>query len=94
MDRAGASPDDFARDSRECTRATAIPTTPNKDYGIVNPDYYKACMKGHGWVRAQQQEPVSEGWYRGIEREEVVKLDAVPLQPGQLPPSPSPPPTR
>jgi hypothetical protein len=92
--RPGASPDDFVKDSRECTRSTAVPTTPNKDYGIVNPEYYKACMRGHGWVRAQQLEPVQPGWYRGIEREDLVKLDTVPLPSGQSPPAPTPPPVR
>ena len=59
--------DDFARDSQECARAVAIPTSTNKDYGIVRADYYKACMKSRHWARAQHPEPVPPGWYRGFE---------------------------
>ena len=81
--RPGASLDDFARDSQECARAVAIPTSPNKDYGIVRPEYYRACMKGHGWVRGQHPERVPAGWYRGFEDDDIVKLDSLPPQPAQ-----------
>src|SRR5262249_37352627 len=79
--RPGASFSDFAKDSQECAQATAIITSPSKDYGIVRPDYYRACLKGHGWVRAQHPEPVPVGWYRGFEDDDVVKLDSLPRQP-------------
>ncbi len=81
--REGASVDDFARDSQECARAVAIPTSPNKDYGIVRQEYYRACLKGHGWTRGQHQEPVPAGWYRGFEDDDIVKLDSLPPQPAQ-----------
>jgi hypothetical protein len=87
--RAGASADDFAKDSKECTRAAAIAMA-NKDYGIVKPEYYKACMKGLGWARDQHPEPPPPGWYRGLEREELVKLDAPLPQPSSAPPPPPP----
>jgi hypothetical protein len=60
---------------------TAVTTSPNKDYGIVRPDYYRACLKGHGWIRGQHPEPVPAGWYRGFEDDDFVKLDALPRQP-------------
>jgi hypothetical protein len=59
--RPGATLDDFNRDSAACAQA-ASPT-----YGILVEDNYRACLRGKGWSRAQQQEPVPSGWYRGIE---------------------------
>ena len=79
--RQGATVVDFKQDSQECARAVAITTSPNKDYGIVQPDYYKACLKSRGWVRGQHPEPVPTGWYRGFEDDDIVKLDALPRQP-------------
>ena len=59
--RTGATLDDFNRDSAECAKA-ASPA-----FGIVVADNYRACLRGRGWQRAQQVEPVPAGWYRGIE---------------------------
>jgi hypothetical protein len=36
-------------------------------YGIFVNDTYRACLRGRGWTRAQQLEPVPAGWFRGIE---------------------------
>lgn len=79
--RSGATLDDFGRDNQECARAVAIETSSDKTYGIVRSDYYKACLKSRGWVRAQHPEPVPPGWYRGFEDDDIVKLDALPRQP-------------
>ena len=59
--RQGASLDDFNRDSAACARE-ASPA-----YGIIIQETYRQCLRGKGWVRAQQREPVPSGWYRGIE---------------------------
>jgi hypothetical protein len=42
---------------------------------------YRACLKGRGWARAQHVEPIAGGWFRGIEDDDVVRLDAPPPQP-------------
>lgn len=81
---------DFSQDHRDCAREVAMSTSASKEYGVVPPKFYQACMKGRGWTRAQQFEPVPAGWYRGIEDDEIVRLDAPPPQP-QTAPSPSPP---
>jgi hypothetical protein len=59
--RPGGSLDDFNRDSAACAKE-ASPA-----YGIVIEDTYRRCLTSRGWVRAQQQDPPSAGWYRGIE---------------------------
>ncbi|HEY7517274.1 MAG TPA: hypothetical protein VIE36_03200 [Methylomirabilota bacterium] len=59
--RQGASLDDFNRDSAGCAREA------NPAYGILIQETYRRCLRGKGWVRAQQREPVPPGWYRGIE---------------------------
>lgn len=85
--RPGANVDDFARDSGECARAVAIETSTDKAYGIVRSDYYKACLRSRGWLRAQHPEPVPAGYFRGFEDDEVVKLDTLPRQPEVATPS-------
>lgn len=59
--RPGASRDDFNRASAACARQ-ASPA-----YGIFVQEIYRECLRAEGWQRAQQQEPVPAGWYRGIE---------------------------
>src|SRR5207245_8148289 len=68
----GASFADFSQDSRECAQENAIYTTGSKSYGIVREDLYRACMRGRGWARAQHQDP-PQGWFRGIEGDDLVK---------------------
>ena len=58
--KAGASQDDFNRDSAACAREAS------PQYGVFIKDRYRDCLRGRGWTRAQQHEPPS-GWYRGIE---------------------------
>jgi hypothetical protein len=55
-------------------------TSANKSYGIVRLDSYRACLRGHGWARAQVQDPPPPEWFRGIEDDNVVRLDAPPPQ--------------
>lgn len=76
---------DFSKDHQECVGELAVQTSANKAYGIVSPDLYRACMTGRGWSRRQHPEPVPEGWFRGIEDAEVIRLDTPPTQPWQKP---------
>jgi len=71
--RAGAGANDFSRDSGECARQNALDMSANKDYAIIQPDLYKACLKSRGWVRAQHHDLPAD-WFRGIESDEPVKL--------------------
>ena len=59
--KTGASQDDFNRDSSACSKEAS------PQYGIFIEDVYRACLRGRGWTRAQQQAPPPGGWYRGIE---------------------------
>ena len=77
----GASFADFSRDSGACAQENALYTGANKAYGIVHVDFYRACLRGHGWVRAQVQDPPPPDWFRGIEDDSIVRLDAPPPQP-------------
>jgi hypothetical protein len=90
----GTSFADFSQDSRECAQENAIYMSGDKSYGIVRPELYRACMRGRGWVRAQHPDP-PPGWFRGIEGDDVVKLDAPPPQPhpALVPPVSNLPPT-
>jgi hypothetical protein len=82
--RPGATFADFSRDSSECAQENALITSGNKAYGMVRPDLYRACMRGRGWARAQHPDP-PPGWFRGIESDDIVKLDAPPPQPSAAP---------
>jgi hypothetical protein len=91
----GAGPADFQRESGECARENAVQTSANKDYGIVIADLYKGCLKARGWQRAQQFEPPPAGWFRGIEEDGLMRLEApppalVPQQPAPTPPTEQP----
>lgn len=77
----GSSFTDFSQDTRECAQEHAMYMSGNKEYGIVSPDLYRACMKSRGWTRQQHQDPPPPGWFRGIEGDEIVRLDALPPQP-------------
>jgi len=57
----GASLEEFNRDSAACAKDAS------PQYGILIDDIYRACLRARGWKRAQQQEPLPAGWYRGIE---------------------------
>ena len=71
--KAGASPEDFARDSGECARENALYRDAAKEVGTVLQDQYKQCLRSRGWQRAQKLDP-PPGWYRGIEGDETVRL--------------------
>jgi hypothetical protein len=72
--RPGGTAPDFAKDSGECARPHALYMSANKDYGIVQADLYKSCLRTRGWLRAQSPDPPAN-WFRRIEREETVRLD-------------------
>lgn len=59
--RPGGSAEDFNRDSAACAKEA----TPQ--YGILVQGTYRGCLRARGWTRAQKQEPVPPGWFRGIE---------------------------
>lgn len=73
--KAGASADDFARDSGECARENALYRSGTKEFGTVLQDQYKDCLRNRGWQRAQKHDPPPPGWYRGIEGDETVRLN-------------------
>jgi hypothetical protein len=77
----GAGFADFARDSGECAQANAVHMGGDKSYGIVHLDFYRACLRVRGWVRAQRPEPIPPEWFRGFEDDNLVRLDAPPPQP-------------
>ena len=79
--RAGASPDDFVRDSGECARENALYRGATKEFGTVLQDQYKECLRSRGWQRAQKHDPPPPGWYRGIEGDETVRLNLPASQP-------------
>ena len=88
----GADFDAFARDSETCARQSAAFATPDRTKGIVNTNAYRYCLSSLGWQRGQHNEPVPDGWFRGIENnEDVVALDIPPEQPRRtaVPPSTS-----
>jgi len=78
--KAGASPEDFARDSGECARENALYRDAAKEFGTVLQDQYKACLRNRGWERGQKLDPPPPGWYRGIEGDETVRLNPPPRQ--------------
>lgn len=73
--KAGASADDFARDSGDCARENALYRDATKEFGTVLQDQYKDCLRSRGWQRAQKHDPPPSGWYRGIEGDETVRLN-------------------
>jgi hypothetical protein len=58
--KAGASQDDFNRDSAACAKEAS------PQFGVFLEEIYRACLRGRGWMRAQHQAQPA-GWYRGIE---------------------------
>lgn len=79
----GAGFAEFSRDHKECVNQSASMKSPDGTQGYVSDDVYRMCLRTRGWVRAQQQEPLPPGWFRGIEDAGVTRLDAAPAQPGQ-----------
>jgi len=79
--KAGASPEDFSRDSGECARAYALYRGETKEFGTVLQDQYKDCLRTRGWQRGQKLDPPPPGWYRGIEGDETVRLKPSASQP-------------
>jgi hypothetical protein len=72
--KVGAGPEDFARDSGECARESALYRGATKEFGTVLQDQYKNCLKSRGWQRGQKLDPPPPGWYRGIEGDETVRF--------------------
>jgi hypothetical protein len=85
----GAGFADFSHDSTACARENALYSSADRNYGIVRLELYRACLKGRGWARAQHVEPIAGGWFRGIEDDDVVRLDAPPPQPASTAVRPS-----
>jgi hypothetical protein len=64
--KAGASPEQFSRDSQECGQRAAAALPPGAAVETVE-QYYRACLFSRGYLRATQFDPPPAGWYRGIE---------------------------
>ena len=71
--RPGAAPSHFDADSLACIRDVGVPSG-NGQYALVAPEPYQRCMLARGWTREKRMEPVEAGWYRGVERDNVVSL--------------------
>jgi hypothetical protein len=77
--KAGATAEQFDRDSRECVQE-AKSTVPGPVSGLavdVIDQRYRACLAGRGYVREKQFDPPAPGSYRGIESEEELTAGAV-----------------
>jgi hypothetical protein len=70
----------FELDSRACIREVGIPSD-NGQYALVTRVPFQRCMMGRGWIREKKLEPVEWGWYRGVEDDEVLDLEAGIRQP-------------
>jgi hypothetical protein len=57
----GGALDDFNRDSAACSKQASFGP------GIFDDGTYRSCLRGKGWSRAQQLDPVPPGSFRGIE---------------------------
>jgi hypothetical protein len=64
--RPGTTPDQFTKDNQDCAKEAA-PTPSAVGYGIIIQDVYRACLRARGYVRSKEYQPVSAGFYRGIE---------------------------
>jgi hypothetical protein len=64
--KAGATPEQFTRDSQECAKEAA-PTPSASGYGVMVQDVYRGCLRTRGYIRSKQYEPVPAGYFRGIE---------------------------
>jgi hypothetical protein len=80
----GATYEDFTADHASCLRSIGMPSA-QRTHVYVSSDLYRHCMGEHGWTRAEKIEPAPPDWYRGQEKEEIVRIDAPP------PPRPEPP---
>ena len=80
----GADFAQFTADNETCASENAMYANQDRTSGIVNVKLYKACMRLRGWTREQQPEARAE-WFRGIENDDAVKLDAPPAQPSPAP---------
>jgi hypothetical protein len=58
--QAGATQEQFDRDSRECAKEAA-PSPSAAQYGIVYEGYYRACLSARGWKREQHMDPRPDG---------------------------------
>ncbi len=64
--KAGATPEQFTRDSGECGQQAAGTLPPGATVEAVE-QFYRACLNSRGYVRASQLDPPPAGSYRGIE---------------------------
>jgi hypothetical protein len=73
----------FTADHQVCARDSATRVPRNPAYGVVDEKLYRACLQASGWRRAEVMNPVARaegGWFRGVEDNDVVRLDAMPEQ--------------
>jgi hypothetical protein len=75
----GADMAAFTADHQSCVKTAGAPV--REDWVMVNVDFYRACMRSHGWQRetgSKMGNPA--GYYRGQENEGPVRLGDVPRQ--------------
>src|SRR5690242_17624459 len=64
----GATPEQFARDNRECMQQAAGALPPGR---AAQPEavetLYRSCLSARGYVRDKQVEPPPPGFFRGVE---------------------------
>jgi hypothetical protein len=77
--RADVGAASFEADSRACIRDVGIPS-PNGRYALVTREAFQPCMEQRGWSREKKIEP-GYGWYRGVEDDEVIDIEAGVAQP-------------
>ena len=78
---AGRGVDEFRVDSAQCIKESTV------KYGITSEQFYRACMRAHGWSRVQSPDP-SDRQFRGPEDEDEFASPPDPLSkrgPGSIP---------
>jgi hypothetical protein len=72
----------FTTDHQLCARASAMPMPRQPGYGIVDVKRYRACLQASDWQRHELTSAAARGgrWFRGVEDEDVVRLDVLPEQ--------------
>ena len=72
----GATEADFARDHHACIKEVGMASQDGtKAYVATGP--YRGCMQLRGWVREEKADP-GRDWYRGLEEDGVVAVNAPP----------------
>jgi hypothetical protein len=68
----GRGADEFRVDSTQCIKESS------GKYGVTSEQFYRACMKAHGWSRVQSPDP-TDRQFRGPEDEDEFASPPDPL---------------